>query len=183
MHAGNVSPSHPVDTILEAARRLQRVEPAVAFVFVGGGEGMGRVRDFVTRENLSNVRILPYQPLEQLRYSLSAADVHLVAMGDDMVGVCHPCKLYGAMAAARPVFLVGPRESHAGEIIEEWGNGWIVPHGRSDLAAETIMRIRHMAPGRVDSLGIEGHRAVAARFSRIDLLGSFCDLLEASISG
>ena len=53
----------------------------------------------------SAVRTLNGRPsnLATLRESLSAADVHVVSLGADMVGIIHPCKVYGAMAVlARP---------------------------------------------------------------------------------
>jgi hypothetical protein len=29
-----------------------------------------------------------------------------------MVGIIHPCKIYGAMAAAKPILYFGPQPSH-----------------------------------------------------------------------
>ena len=112
MYSGNISPAHPVTTILEAAERLQD-EERLLFLFIGGGLGMAEIKRFVEEHQLSNVNCLPYQPLSELRYSLSAADVHLISMGNEMVGIVHPCKVYGAMAVGRPLLLVGPRPCHA----------------------------------------------------------------------
>ena len=78
----------------------------MVFLFIGGGNGKKQIDDFIEREHVENVRTLPYQPLDQIKYSLSAADVHLVAMGSEMVGIVHPCKVYGAMAVARPILLL-----------------------------------------------------------------------------
>jgi len=40
-------------------------------------------------------------------------------MGNDMVGVVHPCKVYGAMAVARPVQVlnVEVRSAHASAVL------------------------------------------------------------------
>jgi hypothetical protein len=112
MYSGNHGPSNPLTTALQAALRL-RDDPRVAFVFIGGGIGKSEVEAVAGPTILS----LPYQPLDRLRYSLSAADVHLVTMGDDVVGIVHPCKVYGAMAVARPVLFVGPARSHVGDLL------------------------------------------------------------------
>ncbi len=97
---------HPVATLLGAAARLVD-EPRVVFMFIGGGVGK---RD-VEAAGLPNVRSLPYQPLDALKYSLSAADLHVVTMGNGLVGISHPCKVYGAMAVARAVLLIGPEHA------------------------------------------------------------------------
>jgi len=49
----------------------------------------------------ANVLCLPYQPLNQLAASLSAADAHAVVMGEAMLGLVHPCKIYNILAVAR----------------------------------------------------------------------------------
>jgi len=115
MYSGNHSPCHPLDTILEAARAM-RAEPNVAFVFIGGGSELGKVANFAARHVLDNVVCLPYQPLEALADSLSAADLHLVVMGDAFVGVVHPCKIYNILAVGSPCLYIGPLPSHVTEL-------------------------------------------------------------------
>jgi hypothetical protein len=49
---------------------------------------------------LSTIHCLPYQPLDQLAGSLSAADLHVVVMGNVFVGLVHPCKIYNILSVA-----------------------------------------------------------------------------------
>ncbi|MEM6749003.1 MAG: glycosyltransferase family 4 protein, partial [Planctomycetota bacterium] len=131
MYSGNLSPAHPLDTLLDAALRLKD-DDRFRFVFIGGGGGREKVDAFQARHHLPGLITLPYQPLDQIRYSLSAADLHVVAMGDAMVGVVHPCKVYGAMLAARPILGLGPAGCHIGEIAQAHGLGWRADHGDVD---------------------------------------------------
>ena len=64
-----------------------------------------------------NIVSLPYQPLDQIKYSLSAADLHIVSLGNDMSGIVHPCKIYGALSIGRPVLTLGPKESYLSDIL------------------------------------------------------------------
>ena len=115
MYAGNHSPCHPLDTLLEAALKL-KARDDVAFRFVGGGSEQAKVKEFAIRHELSNVKCLPYQPLSELSKSLSAADLHVVVMGDEFVGIVHPSKIYNVMAVGAPVLYVGPEVSHVTDI-------------------------------------------------------------------
>jgi hypothetical protein len=108
MYSGNHSPCHPLDTLLNAARVL----PGISFCFVGGGSEQAKVRE----AGLSNVKCLPYQPLNELSNSLSAADLHVVVMGDEFVGIVHPCKVYNILSVGAPVLYVGPEPSHITDI-------------------------------------------------------------------
>jgi colanic acid biosynthesis glycosyl transferase WcaI len=121
MYSGNHSPCHPLDTILEAARALGE-DASVAFVFVGGGSEFRKVK----ASGLPNVVCLPYQPLDTLSASLSAADLHLVVMGDPFVGIVHPCKVYNILSLGIPCLYVGPTPSHV-----------------SDLAGDSLVCLRH----------------------------------------
>src|SRR5438128_2004346 len=77
MYAGNHSPCHPLDTLLDAARELRDRE-AICFVFVGGGSGVEKVRLFAENHQLANIIQLPYQPLSRVGGVLSAADLQVV---------------------------------------------------------------------------------------------------------
>jgi len=180
MYSGNISPVHPVAPILQAAHRL-RDEPRLRFVFIGGGAGRAEVEKAVARRRLDNVEILPYQPLERLRFSLSAADVHLVTMGAPMVGVVHPCKVYGALRVARPVLFVGPAESHVGEILRASRAGWQVDPADVDALEARIRSLLAMDRATLARVGDAAAKA-AGEFTEERLCGRFGDLLERAFS-
>ncbi len=123
MYSGNHSPCHPLDTLLGAARCL-REDREILFMFVGGGSEFKRIKQIAEAEHLKNVLCLPYQPLEELAGSLSAADLHCVVMGDPFVGLVHPCKLYNIIRVGAPVLYVGPAGSHIPEIFEKLDGAW-----------------------------------------------------------
>lgn len=139
MYAGNHSPCHPLDTLLDSALRLKACDD-VAFCFVGGGSEQGKVRDFALRHELSNVKCLPYQPLDQLAGSLSAADLHVVVMGDEFVGIVHPCKIYNIMAVGAPALYIGPQPSHVTDLASQ--NIFLTSHGDVDGVAQSILLAR-----------------------------------------
>jgi colanic acid biosynthesis glycosyl transferase WcaI len=173
MYSGNHGPSNPLTTALDAALRL-RDDPRFAFVFVGGGIGKSEV-DAVAGPTILS---LPYQPLERLRYSLSAADVHLVTIGDGVVGIVHPCKVYGAMAVARPILLVGPDQSHVGDLLAREEIGWRVAHGDVDVL---VGLLRSLADGDARRLIETGQRARSVLhrgLSKDELCGRLCAILE-----
>jgi colanic acid biosynthesis glycosyl transferase WcaI len=120
MYSGNHSPVHPLDTLLETAIRLQ-ADPRFCFVFVGGGSEFRRLRGLAEARGLVNVKFLPYQPIESLSGSLSAADLQAVVLGSAMVGTIHPSKLYNILAVGSPVLYVGPERSHVSDAMQKSG--------------------------------------------------------------
>jgi len=177
MYSGNAGYSTPLATLLDAAKRVEGIAD-LRFVFIGGGVVKREIDEMVARDRPPNILTLPYQPLDSIRYSLSAGDVHVVSIADEGVGVVHPCKIYGALAIGRPILGLAPRASHVSDIIAEHGVGWRVEHG--DVAGLVAILRTLLRTPRAE-LGAMGERArdVARReFARERFLGTVCDILE-----
>jgi len=181
MYSGNHSASNPLRTLLDAAVTFKD-DPQLRFVFVGGGSGKKEVDTIIRQHGLTNMLSLPYQPLADLRYSLRAADVHVVSLGDAMVGIIHPCKIYGAMAVARPILYVGPRLSHISDLLDRHGIGWQVSHGDVPGAIKTIEAIRNTPASELHRMGEIAQEILARDLSQQVLRARFCDALERAFA-
>jgi UDP-N-acetylmuramyl pentapeptide phosphotransferase/UDP-N-acetylglucosamine-1-phosphate transferase len=178
MYAGNHSPANPLQTLLEAVGRLAN-EPRIRFVFVGGGEGKKDV-DAVVARGAKNILSLPYQPLADVGHVLAAADVHVVSIGDAMVGIIHPSKVYGAMAAGRPVLCFGPTPSHLSELVKKHGIGWHVAQGDVAGAEAILRRAASMAPGELRSIGNRACEEASRWFDASVLRSRLCDAIASA---
>jgi colanic acid biosynthesis glycosyl transferase WcaI len=178
MYAGNHSPCHPLDTVLAAAKQLSD-RSDIAFCFVGGGSEFNRVKTFAKENQLTNVLCLPYQPIEQLAGSLSAADLHVVVMGNPFVGIVHPCKIYNIMLVGAPVLYVGPKPSHVSNILDEVGRelgGTAVNHGQSDLVKQHILQSVNVK----DQSSRNGSPHILDKFSSHQLVPRLGKILETA---
>jgi glycosyltransferase involved in cell wall biosynthesis len=176
MYSGNHSPVHPLDTLMQAAERLKD-DKSIAFCFVGGGSEFKRVQRWAEVGKRANVLCLPYQPLNQLSASLSAADAHVIIMGNAMLGIVHPCKIYNALAVNVPVIYIGPRPSHVSEILEgpNVHHTWIsVQHGEADILADQILNLQQKTTDNRQRLPT----GVTTTFSKGVLLPELIGVLE-----
>ncbi|MDA8736525.1 glycosyltransferase family 4 protein [Opitutales bacterium] len=205
MYSGNHSLVHPLDTILDAAEAL-RDDPRFLFAFIGGGKGKQAVEDRVAELNIescslnegsattnnkqqttSNLISLPYQPLDQIRYSLSAADLHIVSLGNNMSGIVHPCKIYGALSIGRPVLTLGPKVSYLSDMIESRGLrseigetariGWSIEHGDVDAAVAALKEAADQTQQARTTIGQSAEEVARERFSREQLVAQFLDIV------
>jgi glycosyltransferase involved in cell wall biosynthesis len=179
MYSGNHCVYSPLRTILDAAIRL-REDDRLRFMFIGGGAGKPEVDQAIAEHQLTNVISLPYQPLDQIKYSLSAADLHLVVLGDREVGVRHPCKIYGAMSVARPVMLMGPDPCHISDLVRDHRIGWHIQHGEVDKAIDAIHQMLATDPAELAAMGARAKDEVERNLNMSKLRGDFCDLIESA---
>jgi len=179
MYSGNLSPCHPLDTLLDSAQRLQSKPPAatpVVFCFVGGGSELSKVNSFVSSRNLENVVCLPYQPIEMLRASLSAADLHVVVMGSPFVGTIHPSTIYNILKLGVPFLYVGPANSHVTDMLPSRAAGdWahLFLHGDAEGIAACIERCAEAGGRRA-----EEEISLAGEFSSEKLVPRFLALFS-----
>jgi len=173
MYSGNHSPCHPLETLLQAAERLAENEDVV-FCFVGGGSEFGKVKERARNRGLRNVLCLPYQPIEKLAGSLSAADLHVVVMGDQYVGIVHPCKIYNVLAVKKPFLYIGPIESHVTDIIGQ-SSAYVSSHGDVEGVVANILRAM-----RNTGLALPGGVDVETLFSKNRLVPQMISAIEQS---
>ncbi|HEY8164951.1 MAG TPA: glycosyltransferase family 4 protein [Gemmatimonadaceae bacterium] len=174
MYSGNFGLSHPMTTILDAARRLGPESPLL-LVLVGGGAGKRTI------DPAAHILSLPYQSREMLAQSLSAADVHLVTLGDRMAGIVHPSKVYGAMAVGRPILLLGPSDNPIAELVTEHQIGWRVSHGDVDEAERVLREIVATPSTALLKMGKRARQLMDQRGGREASLARVCDILERGV--
>ncbi len=141
MYSGNHSPCHPLDTLLQAADRLAD-NSQIAFCFVGGGSEHLKVNKYAHERGLGNVICLPYQPLEKLAGSLSAADLHVVVMGNSFAGIVHPCKVYNILEVGTPFLYIGPEGSHVVDLMLGLGDSGVAfgaRHGDVEAVSQFVL--------------------------------------------
>ena len=176
MYSGNHSPCHPLDSVVDAAMKLKE-DTRFVFFFVGGGSEHKKIARRVEDEGLRNVRCLPYQPVDKLAGSLSAADLHVVVMGEPFVGMIHPCKIYNILSISAPFLFIGPEASHVGDLIAKHPDAFLCrrsAQGEVDTIADHIKAIAD-----------EGGRGVSEKYAKASsytskekLMSRFIELIE-----
>ncbi|MCH8541784.1 MAG: glycosyltransferase family 4 protein [Opitutales bacterium] len=178
MYAGNHSLVHPIEAIIEAIGGTLNWGDTL-FAFIGGGRGKAAVEKWEKQPGAHPLLNLPYQPLDQVPAMISAADVHLVAMGEAMVGIVHPCKIYSALAAARPILLYGPRHSPLGEMIEQYHLGWVIEPGTPARNIRTqLQKIRETPRDELKQIGQRCREAVHSHYNPQSLRMQFVQEVE-----
>lgn len=180
MYSGNHSPCHPLETLLEAAYLLKD-DPEVIFYFIGGGSRVDDVKKFKETRMLKNIAQLPYQPIDKISESLSAADLHVAIMGNDFVGIIHPCKVYNVLTVGRPFVFIGPEESHMGLLIKEGGVGYRIKHGDSNGLRGVIESVRNFSQEEKNMIFQKSITLKDFAFSQKKLCGQLIELIETGM--
>lgn len=139
LYSGTLGRAHPIKSILDAAEILARNNPEIEFVFVGDGPGQEKLAHERAKRGLENIRFLPWQPPSRLREVMESGDVHMISIKHDAAGLLVPSKLYSAFAAARPCIFIGPMQSEAARVINDFKAGVVIAQGEPETLARAIL--------------------------------------------
>ncbi len=163
LYSGNLGLAYEFDTVLGAAGLL-RDRADIRFAFVGRGPRRAEVEATVRRSALTNVELRDPIGRAQLAEGLAAGDVHLVTLRPELAGLLVPSKIYGTLAAGRPIVYVGPAASEVGELVKGARCGvWIEPGDAAGLA--DALRAYAADPERRDAEGRRARQVHEERFA------------------
>ncbi len=176
LYSGNLGLAHDVATI-SGAMQLLRQEP-IRFVFAGGGARTEELRSLCTRAAVEQVAFRPYAQRSSLGESLGAGDIGLVTQLDSCCGSVVPSKVYGLLAAGRPVLFVGPAAATPARIIRRFGCGWHVRCGDVPALA-ALLRDLARRPEQVRAAGLRARAALVQHYDRPLGVARVCSILGA----
>jgi colanic acid biosynthesis glycosyl transferase WcaI len=174
LYAGTLGMAHRLETVLEAAFQL-RERRELVFLMVGEGADREKLTEQSGRMGLTNVVYLGKQPREAIPGYLAAADVCLVPLRrSEVFKTAIPCKMFEAMAAAKPVVL--GVEGEAKEILTAARAGIVVPPEDPRALSTAILRL-WSHPRLCCELGENGRDAVLRKHSRASQARAYLELL------
>jgi glycosyltransferase involved in cell wall biosynthesis len=163
LHAGNIGLSQNLEVVIDAAGLLKD-RTDILFLFIGDGNRKADLESAVSARGLTNVRFLPFQPRDQLRWTYASSDVCLVSLKPGLAGYIVPSKLYPVLAAGRPYIAAVEKLSEVAALTERHRCGVLVEPGDPVQMAEAILRLAEQRDVR-EAMGTRS-RVAAELFSR-----------------
>ncbi len=161
-YSGNMGRAHEFDTIISAMQHF-RDDESMVFLFVGGGVGKKKLELAVTNYGLKNCFFMPYQPRERLSDTLSVPDIHLVSLQPSLEGLIVPSKIYGIVAAGRPIVFIGDCNGEVGRLATKYEFGFSVSVGEGKALAECLQSLKNN-PEISAQMGQQGRQCFEKNF-------------------
>ena len=176
LHAGNLGFYGAWETLVAAARKL--ADEGIGLVFVGDGAQREQVKGAAA--DCTNVRFLPFFPAGKISSVLAAPDAHVVTVKRGLEGVIVPSKMYGILAAGKPIVAVAPPDTDVAKIGEERGFAVSADPDDALRLADVIRQVSRNAE-KLRRMG-EAARAAAPDYDRTNELRKFVRIIEEARS-
>lgn len=157
VYAGNLGNAQNINIVVDAAARLRDNEN-VEFVVFGSGGLESDIRARIKAEGLKNLRLLPLQPVERVKYVYSLGDVCLVSCKEGLGGSAMPSKTWSILSCGRPV-LANFDEGELQMILTRNELGMFTKAGDLDGFVEAIRQLA-AEPEKCAEMGARGRQFI-----------------------
>ena len=172
LHAGNLGFYGAWNTLVTAARKL--ASDGVGLVFVGDGAQRAQIE--AAAAGSGNIRFLDFFPASKIPSVLAAADTHVITVKRGLEGVVVPSKMYGILAAGKPIVAVAPEETDAVSLGVRRG---FAVSADPDKPAELVSAVRALVcdAQKLKAMGLAA-RAAAPDYDRVKELQKFVEVFD-----
>jgi colanic acid biosynthesis glycosyl transferase WcaI len=176
LYAGNFAKYQDFETLLDAAKQLDDRRD-ITFVFVGDGNKKEYIQSRIAQDKLTNVRLLPFVPEEELSDMLASADVSLVTLERGVEGLAVPSKFYNIMASGRATVAIVDPASEIAHVINEAHCGLRVEPEDPAALAQAIARLAD-SPETLKRMGRNARRVCEEKYSLQHVGQQFYDVFH-----
>ena len=179
--AGNLGAAQSLETILNAAERLQKAGSRARFFLIGSGSLSSWLSDEIQRRTLRNV-VLPgrFAPTAMTRL-YEAASALLVSLRDEPIfALTIPSKVQGYLAAGRPV--IASLNGEGARVVKEAEAGVACSAGDAGALAEAVQVLAGLDGRSRNEMGENARRYALAHFSLDGLTTALVGQFEALVA-
>ena len=178
LYSGNIGEFHELETLVEVAVEFKNED--VGFLIIGEGDNKSNIVSLAEELDLKGdtVDFLPYQPWDDLPYSLTSADVSVVTVKEGFERTCVSSKLYTAMAAGDPVLTIAQPDDDESRIVEQFDAGIHVPQRDVDGIVDAIERWKSTTE-LVEKQGMNAREEFEENFTVDESINDYYEMLTA----
>ena len=179
MYSGNIGLSQDLENIIYLADSLKEIDN-ILFVLIGEGAYKDKLINLSASKGLKNIKFMTYQDKENLKFTLSAAHVHLIPMKKGMRGYIVPSKVYGIMAAGKPFIAAVDEESEIYKMTYKFKCGINVkPSNIEELKKSVLWAYNNK--DKIEKMGKNGKNALEKYYSKKICTQKFKKVIENAI--
>ena len=178
MYSGNIGLYYDLENLIKVIEKFKDREDIV-FPFIGAGSKKDEIEKYAKEHEMKNVVFIPYQPKEDLIYSLNAADVHWVVNAEGIKGVSCPSKLYGVLAVAKPVLAVLEKGVEARDIVEKTECGYSVSPKDYEGVEKLVEKFISTDKKTLSEIGNRGYEYMKKNLTREISINKYIDEIKS----
>ena len=176
LYAGNIGFFQDWEPLLFAAKEL--LNDNIEFWIIGEGVQKKYLKKEVQNQNLTNVRIFPYQSRELIPVINNYVDIHFITINQQMEQEGFPSKVYAIMACAKPIIVVTGESTPLYNFLKDKNCSELITNNRNLNFTNAIRKLAFDKELRA-RLGINGYEEIVKNYSKKVVVSKYANLLKS----
>lgn len=178
LYAGNIGYAQDWDTLLLLAEKTKEIN--VEFIVIGEGVMKDNLIKMKEDLQLSNLRILSYQPRNLMPAILAYSDIQFIFMTKQMEMQGFPSKIYTIMACAKPLLIGSGRNTPIVNFLDDIGCAKIVEsydiNSKTDDMVEWLSNITR---NQLQEMGQLGEKRILELYTKDIVTKQYVELIDS----
>jgi len=176
LYAGNIGFFQDWEPVIFAAKELSGEN--VEFWIIGEGVQKEYLEKEVCDNNLTNVRIFPYQRRELIPIINNYVDIHFIAINKQMEQEGFPSKVYTIMACAKPLIVITGEKTPLYNFLQDKNCAELITTDRDVNFTNAIKKLANDEKLRKE-LGLNGYKEIINNYSKEVVVSNYANLLNS----
>ena len=178
-YAGNIGMMQGIETIVDAAEKLQ-AEEDIQFIIFGNGSEEESIKKRIKDKRLTNIQLYSLQSLERVSEVYSLGDISIIPCKPGTGSAGMPSKTWTIMATGTAIIGSFDTGGELDKTLREAGCGYCVEAGDSSKLAETIKEL-HANPDKVSQMGSNARKYAEENVSKSKAVGQYIKIIEDTV--
>ena len=139
LFAGNLGRVQGIETLLNVIKKIK--SDGFEFLFIGNGAMDKYVKNYIIDNELINVKKIGWLPRIAQNEFLAQSTIGVISLKEGMYGLGVPSKLYNLLAAGKPIFYIGDKNSEIHLIMQEYEIGWFAEANNHEMIKNVFLEI------------------------------------------
>jgi glycosyltransferase involved in cell wall biosynthesis len=116
-YSGNLGKTHPIEKLVDLAIAFKN-EPVFYFLVIGGGHKYELINKLIEEQKLTNITLLPWQPIELLPHNMQVGNLNVVTLDEGAADLSIPSKTFNMLSVGKPILAICSKKSALSNLLE-----------------------------------------------------------------
>jgi len=175
LYAGNIGLAQEWDLVLNLAKEIR--DESITIWIIGEGVKKEYLKSQIEKQDLSNIKLLPYQDRKYMPAINLFADFHFIAMDKIMEHDGFPSKVYSIMASGRPMVIVSSENTPITSFLNETDTSLFVTDHSLSGFKNAVLKLARDKELRI-SMGSKGRKIIDQDYTKEKVINQYVSLFE-----
>lgn len=179
LYSGKMGLGHNLEILLKASKLLQEHKD-ILFLFIGHGQKYDTVKQFIEKNNSTNVKLMPLQSEEMFPLSMASGDVGFISQEKDAAKCFMPAKTYDMMACGMAVVAYSEGTDDLSNLVKEGNFGITMTQNSPELLAEKIKEL-YRDKAKLETYSNNARKLAEEKFDVLPITQKYKDVFDKAL--